>query len=524
MPDAVRLITGASFVMKGQEMAKPSGKKSMQQGGTALVIFGITGDLAHRKLVPALYQLTAEERLPGPLYLIGFARRAWTGEMMLDEFRSGLEDALEGKAPDRAVMRRLFDSARYVRAQFSDDEGYTKLKSDLEEMGVANILYYLSTPPEAYEVIIENIGRHGLQEEGVGWTRIVVEKPYGYDLKSAEELDKVIHKVFSEKQIYRIDHYLGKDTVQNILVLRFGNAIFEPLWNNHYIDHVQITAAESIGVGSRVGYYDSAGVIRDIFQNHLLQLLCLVAMEVPVAFRPDAVRDEKVKLLEVLRPLQGRDVLRNTFRAQYSAGTVDGQPVEGYREEVGHDTNTETLLTARIYLDNWRWAGVPFYMRAGKRLPKRLTQISVHFKKAPIFLFDWCTVTGRAPNVLTLNLQPNEGIDLTFGAKIPGQGSEIAPVRMQFDYAETFGEAPPDAYQRLLLDAINGDPTLFTRSDEVHAAWEFVTRILDAWKRYGKGPLPYYPAGTWGPAEADAFIERDGRAWLNSLDARNEEC
>jgi len=495
-----------------------------RQGGTALVIFGITGDLAHRKLIPALYALAAEERLHGPLYLVGFARRPWSADMLAEEFRPGVEESLDGEALDRAVLKRLFDEARYVRAEFTDETGYSALKAELQEMEVANVLFYLSTPPDAYPVIIENLGQHDLQKERAGWTRIVVEKPYGHDLNSAMELDETIHRVFLEEQIYRIDHYLGKDTVQNILVLRFANAIFEPLWNNHYIDHVQITAAESIGVGSRANYYDSAGVIRDIFQNHLLQLLCLVAMEVPVAFRPDAVRDEKVKLLDVLRPLKDRDALRNTFRGQYGAGTVDGQPAKGYVEEVGHPTTTETYLAARVFLDNWRWAGVPFYLRSGKRLPKRLTQISVHFKQAPIFLFDWCTVTGKAPNVLTLNLQPNEGIDLTFGAKIPGQGSEIAPVQMQFDYTETFGETPPDAYQRLLLDAINGDPTLFTRSDEVRAAWDFVSRILDAWQRQPVDRLPQYPAGTWGPPDADAFIQRDGRAWLNYSGIPEEDC
>lgn len=510
--------------MKGQDMAARTKKTGREQGGTALVIFGITGDLAHRKLLPALYQLVVDDQLPGPLWLVGFARRPWSDDMLLDEFRPSVKESLEDEALDADALQRLFDGARYVRAEFTDETGYAALKTGLEELGVENVLFYLSTPPESYPVIIQNIGRNELQKERGGWTRIVVEKPYGHDLDSAEELDDEIHAVFSEEQIYRIDHYLGKDTVQNILVLRFANAIFEPLWNNHYIDHVQITAAESIGVGTRTNYYDSAGVIRDIFQNHLLQLLCLVAMEVPFAFQPDAVRDEKVKVLEVLRPLQGRDVLSNTYRAQYGAGTVGGQPVKGYVDEVGHASTTETYLAARVFLDNWRWSGVPFYLRSGKRLPERLTQISVHFKQAPIFLFNWCTVTGKAPDVLTLNLQPNEGIDLSFGAKIPGQGSQIAPVRMQFDYAETFGETPPDAYQRLLLDAINGDPTLFTRSDEVHAAWGFVTRILDAWQRHPVKALPQYPAGSWGSADADAFIVRDRRVWLNSSAMPQEEC
>jgi glucose-6-phosphate 1-dehydrogenase len=471
-----------------------------------------------------LYHLLAGDFLPGPLYLVGLARRQWNVEQLQKEFQPSVEEALEGEKFDPDVLKNLFRDARYIAGDFADMQGYQQLEAVLKELPVKNVLFYLSTPPEAYPTIVQNIGQQGLQKEQAGWTRIVVEKPYGDDLASAIALDKEIRGVFSEKQIYRIDHYLGKDTVQNILVLRFANAIFEPLWNNHYIDHVQIMVAESIGVGSRIAYYDSAGVIRDIFQNHLLQLLCLVAMEVPVAFEPDAVRDEKVKVLEILRPLKGKAVPQNTVRGQYTGAQIDGERVKGYADEVGKPTSTETYMAARLYLDNWRWAGVPFYLRSGKRMPERLTQISVHFKQAPIFLFDWCNISGNAPNVLTFNIQPDEGINLSFGAKIPGQTSEITPVSMHFDYQSTFGEEPPEAYQRLLLDAINGDPTLFTRSDEVRAAWAFTTNILKAWEENGGKSVGQYQAGTWGPDAGEELIRRDGREWFNGNGMREGNC
>ncbi len=494
-----------------------------QADGTAFVIFGISGDLAHRKLIPALYALVAQDFLPGPLYLVGMARRKWNGDSLRDEFHKSLNETLEGQPLDEDAFQSLFHGACYVSADFNDPQGFARLKETLESLPVKNVLYYLSTPPEVYETIIEQLGAHQLDKALPGWSRIVVEKPYGEDLDSALDLDRKIHRVFSEDQIYRIDHYLGKDTVQNILVLRFANAIFEPLWNNHYIDHVQIMVAESIGVGSRINYYDSAGVIRDIFQNHLLQLLCLVAMEVPVAFQSNSVRDEKIKVLDVLRPMRGKTAIQNTFRAQYGAGKVDGERVKGYVDEVGHATTTETYMAARVYLDNWRWAGVPFYLRSGKRLPERLTQISVHFKAAPIFLFDWCNITGEAPNRLVFNIQPDEGINLSFGAKIPGQTDQITPVAMQFDYKTTFGQEPPEAYQRLLLDALNGDPMLFTRSDEVRAAWTFTTRILDAWREQELKKLPEYPAGSWGPKGTEDLIRRDGREWFQST-GEQENC
>jgi len=320
-----------------------------------------------------------------------------------------------------------------------------------------------------------------------------------------------------EKQVYRIDHYLGKETVQNILVFRFANGIFEPLWNRRYVDHVQITVSETVGVGSRAGYYETAGVIRDMFQNHLLQLLSLTAMEAPVGFNADAVRDEKVKVLKALRPFEGADVASNTYRAQYVSGQIDGQDVPGYKEEPGVSKTSviETFLATRLFVDNWRWSGVPFYLRSGKCLPCRKTEITIQFKQVPLSLFNWRNMAGDAPNELVLNLQPDEGITLTFGAKVPGPVNEIAPVHMDFSYNATFGSEPPEAYERLLLDCLLGDATLFTRSDEVYAQWAFTTRILEAWKSLPTRNLPVYEAGTWGPPGADEFIQKDGRTWRN---------
>jgi glucose-6-phosphate 1-dehydrogenase len=485
------------------------------QNGIAFVIFGVTGDLTYRKLVPALYQLIFNKRLNDSIYPIGFARRDWDDDHLRTVFSQAVEESLRGAMISADALKTLLTGTHYVCSNFDDPEGYQRLGKQLDDLGVKNVLFYLATPPDAYPIIIQNIGTSGLQNGRVGWTRIVIEKPYGRDLNSAVALEEQVHKVFREDQIYRIDHYLGKDTVQNILVLRFANGIFEPLWNSHYVDHIQIMVSESVGVGTRAGYYDTAGVIRDIFQNHMLQLLSLVAMEVPVAFQANAVRDEKVKVLHALRPISDIEAIRNTFRAQYVSGWIDSQRVPGYKEEVGGDgvTATETYLAARLFVDNWRWAGVPFYVRSGKRLPNRLTEIAIQFKQVPLPLFNWRNMAGTAPNVLILTLQPNEGITLTFGAKAPGQVNEIAPVKMQFSYKQAFGSEPPDAYERLLLDIISGDATLFTRSDEVLAAWSFTTRILEAWQKHPVRNLPVYEAGTWGPPGADEFIERDNREW-----------
>jgi glucose-6-phosphate 1-dehydrogenase len=483
----------------------------------AIVIFGVTGDLTNRKLIPALYELTLEGRLTAPVHVIGFARREWTDETMRETLRQGVGEFARSRPVNFPALDDLLNKSHYIRSSFDEDEGYIQLGDKLAELGACNVLYYLATPPEAYISIIRQIGKYHVSHCAGSWTRLVVEKPYGRDLASARELEDEVHKVFDESQVYRIDHYLGKETVQNILVLRFANGIFEPLWNRNYVDNIQITVAESVGVGTRAGYYDTAGVIRDMFQNHALQLIGLTAMEAPAAFNADSVRDEKLKVLEALRPLKGADALHNTYRAQYVAGGVDGKRVQGYKDEKGVPGNstTETFMAARLYVDNWRWAGVPFYVRSGKRLPSRVTEIAIQFKQPPLRLFDWANIGGNAPNTLILNIQPNEGITLLFGAKTPKPRTQIAPVKMEFGYQEAFGAEPPEAYERLLLDCLTGDPTLFTRSDEVLAAWRFTAGILDAWKGAGMRNLPVYEAGTWGPQAADDFITQDGWSWRN---------
>lgn len=494
-------------------MMRADGEKP--SGPIGLVIFGATGDLTQRKLIPALYQLSLAQQLPEDLYIVGFARRPWNDGEFRDKMRAGVDEFARKKPVERAALNPLLDNMYYISSTFNNQEGYTQLDSLLDELGADNRLFYLATPPSAYQTIIEYIGKAKLANCPQGWTRVVIEKPYGHDLASAQELDEVVHRVFQEEQVYRIDHYLGKETVQNILVFRFANGIFEPLWNRRYIDCVQITVAETVGVGTRAGYYESSGVIRDMFQNHILQLLCLTAMEAPATFNADAVRDEKVKILRALRPLRGEDALNNTFRAQYVAGDVDGKRVDGYKdaEGVAPDSTTETLLAARLQVDNWRWAGVPFFIRSGKRLAQRVTEIAIQFKQVPLALFGWRNMAGDAPNVLVLNIQPEEGITLSFGAKVPGPINQIAPVKMDFSYAETFGDGPPEAYERLLLDSMNGDATLFTRADEVHAAWAFTTDITRAWEKESVSHLPVYEAGTWGPPMMDKFIAGKGTAW-----------
>jgi glucose-6-phosphate 1-dehydrogenase len=483
--------------------------------GVAIVIFGVTGDLARRKLMAALYENARNNRLPEPFYILGFARRPWSHEKMRGILREGVMKYGRTSPIDEAVLDGLLENAYYVQSTFQDAEGYQKLEEALDQIGVQNTLFYLASPPGWYSVIVENIGKSKLETCSDGWRRIVVEKPFGRDLETALDLDAKLHAVFREDQIYRMDHYLGKETVQNILAFRFGNGIFEPLWNRKYIDHIQITMAETNGVGTRAGYYDKSGVIRDVFQNHLLQLLTLTAMEAPAVFNEKNVRDEKVKVLKSIGKISGEEAIENTCRAQYVSGTIDEQRVPSYRDEPDVDPNstTETFMAARLFINNWRWAGVPFYLRSGKRLPRRITEIAIQYTQIPLSLFGQRNLAGEAPNVLVLQIQPNEGISLYLGAKVPGNVMRIEPVRMRFSYAEAFGGEPPEAYERLLLDCLLGDATLFTRSDEVEEAWRLTNGIIEAWLDQNLKNLPVYEAGTMGPQCAKDFIHRDGRQW-----------
>lgn len=480
-----------------------------------MVIFGASGDLTHRKLMPAIYSLAKAGKLPPDFFVVGFARIDWTDKAMRKSFHESIVNAIKPEEPQDEILNQLLERSFFIQSTFEDTNGYSRLCEKINSLKVDNLLFYLATPPEAYTTIVEQIGAHQINCPKKGWTRLIIEKPFGRDLDTATQLDDAIHRVFTEDQIYRIDHYLGKETVQNILVFRFANAIFEPLWDRRYVEHIQINVAETVGVGARAGYYNTSGVIRDMFQNHLLQLVTLTAMEAPVGFTADAVRDEKVKVLKALRPMRGKDAIVNTYRAQYVSGLIGGSRVPGYKDEKGvpGDSMTETLLAIRLFVDNWRWAGVPFYVRSAKRMPERKTQIIIRFRQAPLSLFDWMNVGGEAPNTMILNLQPNEGICLEFGAKAPGPVKNVVPVNMTFDYDETFGSHPPDAYQRLLFDCISGDATLFTRQDEVRWQWAFTTDILKSWQEYPSAYLPVYEAGTWGPPGLDEFIGGDGFVW-----------
>ncbi len=484
----------------------------------SVVIFGATGDLTRRKLVPALYNLGLDRLLPGSFAVVGVARTEMSDEQLATDLREGIEQ--HSRRPlDEELWQELEPRISYVST--AGDDGYRKLAEHLDrldqERGTGgNRLFYLATPPSAFVPIVRELGQAGLQRPGKGgsWSRVVLEKPIGTDLASARELNDAVNRVFDEHAVYRIDHYLGKETVQNLLVFRFGNAIFEPLWNQKYVDHVQLTVAESIGVEGRGKYYEEAGTTRDMVQNHLFQLLTLIAMEPPASLAPDAIRDEKVKVLQSLRPVAEERVHEETVRAQYAAGVVDGKQVPGYREEehVAADSRTETYVALRVLIDNWRWAGVPFYLRAAKRLPKRVTELAMQFRDVPHRLFER---GGRPePNTLAIRIQPDEGIALKFDSKVPGTNPRLQPVTMEFRYGTSFGQAPPEAYERLLLDAILGDSTLFIRRDEVASSWEYVDRLQAVWHADGNDePLPEYTAGTWGPAEADLLLARDGRVW-----------
>ncbi|HEV8617398.1 MAG TPA: glucose-6-phosphate dehydrogenase [Methylomirabilota bacterium] len=484
----------------------------------SLIIFGASGDLTYRKLMPALWSLYAARTLPEPFAIVCTARTEMTDEIFRARMREGVTEFARLKIPNDHVWERFARNLFYVAGDPTISALYEKLGATLvgierERGAVANRLFYCATPPSLYDDIVQHLGEAGLARREAGWTRIIVEKPFGRDLPSAQALNRQLTGVFAEEQIFRIDHYLGKETVQNILVFRFANGIFEPVWNRNHVAEVQLTVAETIGVENRGSYYEEAGALRDMMQNHLLQLLCLIAMEPPVTFDAGQVRDEKNKVMQAVRPIDPAKVDDVALRAQYGSGHVNGKPVVAYRQEKGvrPDSITETYAALRLQIDNWRWAGVPFYLRTGKRLAKRVSEIAIRFHRTPHLIFRRGHSTV-APNVLVIRIQPDEGIALTVAAKTPGPDLALGPVTLDFRYGEVFGGEPPEAYERLLLDAIHGDATLYARGDWVEHAWALLQPVLDTWGRTPAG-LPTYEAGSWGPPEADAFISRDGGTW-----------
>ena len=488
---------------------------------TAIVIFGASGDLTQRKLIPALYNLTVQSLLDGRSQIIGVAR---TPESDL-EFRARMETAVKEHARldfDPEVWANFARRLHYVTGGFDDAGAFSALARKLSELGsgegtVRSRLFYMATPPSVFGTIVARLKAAGLADESPerGFARLIVEKPFGQDAASADKLNTEISLAFREAQIFRIDHYLGKETVQNVLVFRLANGIFEPLWNRRYVDHIQITAAETVGVEGRASYLDRAGIARDMLQSHLLQLMTLIAMEPPVAFEPQSVHDEKVKVLRSIVTQTDDELLDSSVRGQYAAGAVAGKPALGYTEEegVGKDSATETYVAVRLELDNWRWAGVPFYLRTGKRLAKRATEVAIVFKQPPFALFARSGVPRFESNVLAIRIQPDEGISLRFASKIPGYDFHIDPVQMDFLYNQAFGIEPPEAYERLLMDAVLGDSTLFARIDEVMYGWRFVDRLRAAWNSQDAAHPCLYEAGTWGPRESDTLMARHGRKW-----------
>jgi glucose-6-phosphate 1-dehydrogenase len=488
---------------------------------SCLVILGASGDLTMRKLIPGLYSLAHDGLLPTGQSIIGFARTEYSD----DQFRQAMREACEKHARrpvDDAVWENFAKSLFYIEGSFDDPAAFQRVKERAEECDRTRgtggrRIYYFAIAPSFFSVAAEMLNQAGMvndPEQDGPYTRVIVEKPFGRDLPSATELNRVIVHVFRERQVFRIDHYLGKETVQNLLVLRFGNGIFEPFWNRQYIDHVQFTVAETVGVEKRGGYFETSGISRDIIQNHMLQLVSLVAMEPPVEFEANAVRDEKVKVLKALREFpQGCDDTI-AVRGQYAAGSVLGEKSEAYRNEpnVNPKSRVDTYAAMKLFIDNWRWADVPFYVRAGKRMPKRVTDISIHFRSAPYPLFHKMQVKTN-PNILAIRIQPDEGISLKFDSKVPGPSVKTAPVSMEFRYATSFGAEPPEAYERLLLDTMLGDSTLFARRDEVETAWEWIDPLLKCWESEDLREPHFYPAGTWGPDVADELLARDGRKW-----------
>ena len=483
----------------------------------ALVIFGANGDLTKRKLLPALYRLAYERRLSAGCAVLGVSRTPLSDDQFREKMRVSVKDFLEDSPFDDDVWAAFAQGLFYMAGDVHDAAVYPALDARLKEIEEArhtggNVLFYLSTQPSQYVPIAQGLGAAKVGK-GEGWRRIVVEKPFGHDLASAEELSDELHNVFRESEVYRIDHYLGKETVQNILAFRFGNGIFEPLWNRRYVNHVQITAAESIGVEGRGAYYQEAGSLRDMIQNHLMQVMATIAMEPSATFRPNSVRDERSKLLRSIHVMKPDEVLQNTVPGQYGPAHIGGEDVPGFRQEPGvsPDAQTDTYAAVTFFVDNWRWAGVPFYLRSGKRLPKRVSAIAIQFNAAPLAIFNGNEDT-TAPNLLILRIQPEEGISLKFLSKRPGAGMKLRPVSMDFNYGSSFGERSPSAYETLLLDAIIGDATLYTRQDMVEASWAVVDAIQHVWDGT-KFDFPNYPAGAWGPKAADDMLARRGHAW-----------
>jgi glucose-6-phosphate 1-dehydrogenase len=486
-----------------------------------VILFGASGDLAKRKVIPAMYDLAQHNSLGERYAIIGFARTQMTDESFRTTIGEAAKNISEVGPIEPAKWDEFSSNLFYSAGEYGNPDSYTRLAKRLAEIDkeknlCGNRLFYLSTPPEVYPDIVEQLGRAGLARPANpnSWVRIIIEKPFGRDLASAKELNKIVLNVFEEKQVYRIDHYLGKDTVQNLLVLRFGNGIFEPLWNRNYVDHVQITAGETLGVERRGGFYETAGALRDMIQSHVLQLTSLMAVEPPASFDATAVRNEKLKILQSIRPYNLEMVAQSVVRGQYAPGNANGSKLAGYRDEPGVNpkSRTETFVAMRVLIDNWRWAGVPFYLRTGKRLAKRTTEIMIQFRCAPHLVFRDRDIE---PNRLVLNIQPDEGISVSFGAKRPGTEMSIGNVTMNFSYREAFGGTSRSAYATLVNDCLRGDATLFDRGDSVEAAWSIVDPILDVWSAARTGTVPTYAASTWGPKESDQLLERDGRQWYN---------
>jgi len=487
-----------------------------------LVIFGALGDLTKRKLIPALFELKKQNMLPEDFAIIGTGRTKTSDK----EFRNKMRDALEQYSEDQERQKNLvhdfISSLYFCVMDFKNDSDYSGLKKKLGDLEKklntsGNIIFYLATPPSLYGIIPIDLAKHGMNDQSgdKGWKKIIIEKPFGYDLKTAKELNAKLLKHYEENQIYRIDHYLGKETVQNILVTRFSNGIFEPLWNRNYIHHVEVTSSENIGVENRGGYYDDSGALRDMIQNHLLQLTGVIAMEPPASFESNAIRDETLKVFQSLRPMKPEDVEKNVIMGQYGKSTIKGEKVPGYREEKGVKKNsrTETFVAMKLFIDNWRWGGVPFYIRTGKRLPTRVTEVVIHFKPTPHQLFGRGETVNDSCNQLVIRIQPDEGILFKIGMKTPGAGYKIQTVNMDFHYSDLKEEPLPPAYERLLHDCMIGDSTLFARADAVEACWQFVQPILDAWSENEKIKIYGYPAGTWGPEHADTLIDEPGITW-----------